>query len=281
LRLDCDGGTIKRGVLYLHERWSALYYWLMKKANPSMAVIGQDLRPALPPGTLALAAKIDFPALYKRGIEIWEECATNLEKAFKFYKTDSEAIAAAAKIWGDEKAKASARSIKNTALRVMRELAERINAKTPNKILKDLGLRADERQAAGTLVKMGPKRRAETGADSMSTASIVLLNRNLSASASYQKITQSRLNPWTALTFILQHDATELARDLTFDEAEILRTKTIQIAEWMDAFLQALPKIPRGRVPQSRAQISMREHHGLTPRARTPGSTPRARARRG
>jgi hypothetical protein len=225
------------------------------------------LMPAIPRSILVKAQKMPLPVKYTDMVKAIENVMT-LEQG-KFYHDKATALAAWAKVAGSPLAKKAATRLELHALARMGQLSEELrptllNNPRPgaNSLLKAYGLDHNQITAARLLLKMPKKQFRETLQAAPSPNGLIIASRNSTASEGYQKITRAGNNLFNSLGFMRANPARELARSLTFDEAEILRFKIIEMQDWLDTLEQNLPEAPKGRATRTRQQIVADKKNG-------------------
>ncbi len=172
----------------------------------------------------------------------------------KLYADKSDALAAWAKIYKDDRVKVEAKRLKLHAYRRMGILAHEIRPQKfgsaggrgspagPRSLLIESGLSCHEAQAATSIKKVPMKqfRQAVQSVNPPSPRAFIASRAKTSAS---QKILVRGGNGLAAIRGMCRNnDPKELARGLSVSEAIHAKGIVIEIIEWMDTFDQYLPQ---------------------------------------
>lgn len=191
-----------------------------------------------------------MPVQYEQAVRALAECLS-LDEA-KVWNDRAEALAAWAKIYHSEEATRKARALRLHAYRRMGELAAELrptgsligvqggrSAKGPLSLLMEHGLKRTQALAARRLAKT-PKGEFEK-----------LLSRRTPPSPLVVIGSQVGSDAWkrfggphgirSALTWARANAASQLAREMTADEASSARKIVVELQEWLDEFEHSLP----------------------------------------
>lgn len=203
---------------------------------------------ALPPAILKRVKQLEMPVLYAEAIRAIQACTT-MDEA-KYYSDKSDALAAYAKMYGDETLSKEAARAKLYAYAKMGQLAGELRPKEtyrkgiigskpgPRSLLMEAGLTDGQAASARRLAQLPEATLA------------ALIEKAPSPNGAYVlSSTQGSTDAWLkfripAVTFRghCRYTATESAKEFSKDEAEKARAIILEITDWLDAFEQALPK---------------------------------------
>lgn len=200
------------------------------------------------------------PVEYEQAVKALQACLT-LDEA-RYWSNKADALAAWAKIWHNDQAGAESKRLKLHAYRRMGELAYELR---PNlgtggqrnrnghkgtvpgapSLLIDNGLTKASATAAVKLARMSSKEFQQLIGGPRPPAPLVVLTQRRGGSESWKlMVYQPGANIARCRTFCRGHDPKKLALGLLDDEVRKARDMVVEIAEWLDAFEQALPKTP-------------------------------------
>jgi hypothetical protein len=198
------------------------------------------------------------PVEYEAAVNALQACV-NIDEA-KYWSDKADALAAWAKIYRSDDAGRKARQLKLHAFRRMGTLAQELRPKKfiggtggmlpgPQTLLVENGLTESHAKAARVLAKASQVdfERAVNSKNppSLSTARNILLKGKHGCSDAWTVISRgggSGVTLSSCRSFCRRYKARDLARGLVGDEVDASRKLATEISEWLDEFLQALPK---------------------------------------
>lgn len=194
------------------------------------------------------------PIQYNAAVKALGECR-NIDEA-KLYADKSDALAAWAKIYNNDRVGTEAKRLKLHAFRRMGALAIKLQPGNPGvmphggqgsppgpiSLLKELGLKRGEAQSATVLSRM-PKRKFNAAVNSNTPrAPSYYRYKNIGASDAWKTIHVERDSLSSMLRYCRANDPKKLAKGLTKSEVTKAQEIATEIIEWMDTFDQYLPR---------------------------------------
>lgn len=204
---------------------------------------------SLPPAILKRSKQLEMPVIYSEALTALRKCET-LDVA-KYYSEKSDALAAFAKMYGDEELSKSAARIKLHAYARMGQLASELRPRVstgngfkpgPKSLLIESGLSKSQSRAAMKLASLNKTEFDAVLIDPKTPITTVTVIHNASVSAGWKAFAYQSPGPVYFAAFCKRISARELARNLSVDEATNARKTLGEITEWLDAFELALPK---------------------------------------
>lgn len=196
----------------------------------------------------------DLPVLYSEAVGRLVACQT-IDEA-KYYADKSEALAAWAKIHSDKAASVEAKRLKLHAYRRMGELAKELRPRTyfgkggssskgAHSLLQEKGFSRHEAQRMTAITRIPVQKFTkliESGATPAAASRYAPSIRSNKSGESYRKLMLEGQGASTFRSFTRKNPAKELAKGMSFDEAEKCREVVVELQEWLDEFEQNLPR---------------------------------------
>lgn len=189
-----------------------------------------------------------LPVEYEQAVTALQACCTLDET--KYWSDKADALAAWAKIYRSDEASRKAKMLKLHAYRRMGELARELGKQSGGALpaLQDAGLRGYQARAAMTASRL-PVREFNSLVNSEkppSPSSLRLYAEGRESSEAWLTLSgrmQGSNNSFAGFrAFVRRHDAKELARGLSKDEAASAREGIEEITDWLDELEQHLPR---------------------------------------
>lgn len=194
-----------------------------------------------------------MPVQYEEAVKALDACLA-IDEA-KYWSDKADALAAWAKIYRNDVAGRRAKQLKLHAYRRMGALAEELRPRKflgrnkgqqpgPVSLLTENGLRHSDATSATRLARISKTTFDKIVARDKPPAPTVAA-RTRNGSDTWNVLVAPGLGLIQSRSFFRRHKPSELARDLVGDEVEKAREIATECAEWLDEFLQHLPKQKR------------------------------------